>query len=551
MRQNTLDRRQDDRRQGDRRVADRRSGDNKYVKRKVERRKGDRRVSDRRINERRSSDRRSDRFEFLKIVSMVVFVLAALGILTYHLYPSSQEVIDFQADMQNRLIIPQHPEQAYFDDPDYAQGVMREEDISARVPLNDGEIIVSIVNGNFDGLIETQFVAYRNIMEIDSPIYITYIDYNYETQRHFRSWTGATLATSPGTVNLYTMDIVGDRSLCVVVSGLNSQGEHTLTVFRRAYTPGINIGYFYRIADIRIDGAIIIREIERSQAYRMGIAPGQSFTISAFGRDLESENILDQIETTYSFDNARGIYTESGRTRIPGAQVEQRQVRELLGNLAAFENFLSGLWHFVPAQGEIDSSQYIYFDLFSREIIFSDMETQQVFRWQSSSVTRFGLIISSQNMSISTLRRNVEIELESMDSIRIRVGEDMRPLIWGNTMWDGSYNKAVIQGRQQQITQNNVDAFLDARYDSPMGRIRFFPDGRLEISSENSLRHGSYTFFSIENEKYLELRMPDSRESYLVSGNHPGNLSLAGIRIGAAGIETLGTLPMLLTLASE
>ena len=286
----------------------------------------------------------------------------------------------------------------------------------------------------------------------------------------------------------------------------------------------------------------------------MGIGPGQSFNISAFSRDPNSENILDQIETIFAFNNGSGRYEAASNTRIPGAQIEQRRVRELLGNLRAFETFISGLWHFVTPQGTIDWGQYVYFDPQSREVVFFGDETQQVFRWQNSTVTRYGLYISSQNISISTLRRAVDIELESLDSIRIRVFEDLRPQLWGHTSWDGSYRKAAPMGPQDQIVQSPRtpgDAFIEARYDSPFGRIRFFEDGSIDISSEDGMQQGRYTFFNLEETKFLEIRFQNQRDTYSVLGEHPGNLNLSRVRIGARGVERMNDLPVLLTMASE
>jgi len=491
---------------------------------------------------------------FPGILTAAVFGITAVFILVYLLFPnliplSGTEITREDGVIIPRVIIPQYPDFQFFEDGISMDGLTGEENMSARIPLNYGEEIVAILNVDFDGLVETQIVAFRNLLERSSPIYLTYIDFDFRTMSYIRTWTEASYAFIPGTINLYTMDLLGDRSICILISGLNNLGEHTLTIFRKDLPPAA--GTFTQIAALVIDGTIIVREVERSQAYRMGISPGQSFNISAFGRDPETENILDQIETTFAFNRESNFYVPINRTRIPGAQVEQRQVRELLGNIRAFENFLSGLWHYVSPEGEIEYNQYVYFDLISREIIFSDIETQQVFRWLNSSVTRYGLYISSQNISISTLRRAIDIELESLESVRIRVLEDMRPQIWGNTIWDGSYRKAASPEYQAQGRSSGIDPFLDAPYDSPIGRIRFFPDGRVEIHSDDGSNIGRYTFFTLNDANFLELRFPDSRETFAVTGEYPGNLSLSRVRIGAAGVERLANLPVLLTPASD
>jgi len=284
---------------------------------------------------------------------------------------------------------------------------------------------------------------------------------------------------------------------------------------------------------------------------------GESFTISAFGRDFESANILDQVEIIYSFNAANNVYEQVNMNRIPGSQVEQRRVRELLGNRLAFEGFLSGLWYRVTPQGSIDRSQYIYFDTASREIIFFGDGTQQVFNWHNSNATRLGLHINSQNISINSLRRAVDIELETLDSIRLRVIENIR-LIRVSSPWDGSYRKASpMEGRERPSL---LDAHINARYDSPMGRIHFHPDGTYEIRSGESLIQGHYVFFMINGDEMLELRpsglATPQREIFLVESERTDifprrTITLNSARLGARGIERLNERPFSLTLIGE
>jgi hypothetical protein len=214
---------------------------------------------------------------------------------------------------------------------------------------------------------------------------------------------------------------------------MNGVGEHTLSVFRKnpadaAGGPsGADEAFFVKIVEIQIEGAIFVRETDRTQAYQMGMANGASFPIVAYGRDAQSSNILDQIEIIYTYDSATNRYEQSKLTRIPGKQIEEQRMREILsGGTKSFENFLTGLWYYVAPGGIVDNRQYIYFDPQSREVIFYVDETQQVFTWQHSGATRSGLYMASQNISVQTLRRSLDIALESLESIRVKVFEDVR-----------------------------------------------------------------------------------------------------------------------------
>ena len=543
-----------------------------------------------------------------KIVTVVIFVIAALIIGALVLFPVPWTAKKNRVERQARIIIPQGQDTGTDDNYDPAELLAKEDNMTAKVALGEGEVIVSVLNGNYDGNpMEEQFVAYRNLLEAESPIYLTFIAYDAASGVYKRFWNAPTAATRPGTISLYTQDLLGDRSICVLLSGMNGLGEHTLTIFhlnsvpvnavqpgsvrtnpsREAYPAGNEL--FSKIAELRIDGNITVRETERPQAYQMGQSRGQSFTIAAYGRDFESTNILDQVELIYTYNTGNGLYEQTSRTRIPGTQVEQRRVRELLGNSQAFEDFVTGLWYFVTPQGTIDKQQYIYFSPTTREVIFYGDETQQVFTWQNSTATRYGIYVSSQNISVSTLRRSIDIELESLDSIKVRVFEDVRLKIGINAPWDGSYKKAGPPEDQIQKSRSTVSAFIDASYDSSMGKIQFFPDGSYNLNAGGTARAGKYAFFDLNNQEFLELRSGDTRpekssglerETYMVEGDNPlagandnsaaetgknenvsenqkkqpplrKTLTLLRVRIGAKGVEKLNQGTISLTLVSE
>jgi hypothetical protein len=391
---------------------------------------------------------------------------------------------------------------------------------------------------------EEQIIAYRNLLEKDGPVYVAYVDYDQAARVYRRAWDAPTAVTRPGTLSLSIQDLVGDRSVCVLVTGMENQGAHTLTVFRKQENPDPPIEpLFKKIADLRIDGSIRVQETERPQSYQSGVAWGTSFPIAAYGHDTESENILDQVEIIYAYSPGTGQYEQSKITRAPGSQIEQRRLKELLsGAPGVFEDFIYDLWYFVGPQGTLDSRQYIYFDPSSKEIIFFGDGAQQVFVWQNSSSTRYGLYVTSQNISVTTLRRTIDIELESLDSIRVKVFEDVRLKIRADNTWDGSYRRAGSAGRGGAKPADRILPYIDARYESSLGRVLFAPDGSFEMIAGET-RQGRYAFFLIEDREALELRFlgqngESTRETYRVDRSED-TLNLSPIRIGAMGIEDL------------
>jgi len=424
--------------------------------------------------------------------------------------------------------------------------------LSTKVPMEDGELVIAVlVHESEEGLVEDQIAVYRRASDSGGPIYATYFGFDEKSNSYKRTWSAPTAATRPETISLFSQDLVGDRSKCIIVTGMNARNEHTMTVFRKSQLNLREQG-FKKIAELQIDGSIIIQETGRSLAYQQGIAPGHSFPIAAYGHDSSSRNMLDQLETVYVFNPRNEQYEQGSVTRIPGSQVEQRRLREILsGAPGVFENFINDLWYYVSPQGTIDLRQYLYFDPAGKEIIFFGDETQQVFLWQSSSPTRYGLYVRSQNISITTLLRFIDIELESLDSIKLRVFEDVRLKITVSTSWDGSYRRASAVTMKEP--EKSIRPAVNAQYDSSWGRLEFLNTGEYTINSGSLARKGRYVFFNVDEYSLLELRpeqgetQPENRMIYKVENAGNVALILSRVRLGTNGIQDMLETPITLT----
>ncbi|MCL2066291.1 MAG: pallilysin-related adhesin [Treponema sp.] len=488
------------------------------------------------------------------ILAVIVVIVSALGILF------------FATGMYGRFFPPRAPENRHprlvipteafgaGRDSGPAERLAWEENINPKLPLDEGEIVVLVFNqdvGHDFG--EEQIVAYRRPAEIEGPVYITCIRYDERSREYRRLWNASTEAVQSGTVSIISMDLVGDRNNCILVTGMNNQSEHTMTVFRHSPQLAPEEAYI-KIAELRIDGSIIVQETVRSLAYQQGITNGESFAIAAYGHDSASANILDQVENIYVFNPSSEQYVLNRVTKIPGSQVEQRRLRELLSGVpGVFEEFINDLWYYVSPQGTLDLRQYVYFDPSQKEIIFFGDETQQIFTWQRSTPTRYGLYITSQNISISTLRRFVDIELESLDSIRLRVAEDVRLKITVSAPWDGSYKRARLLTANEK--ESNLRPVVDAVYDSPWGRLHFHDTGEYSIVTAGAARTGNYVFFNVNGNELLELRPEQERNSertgsqdetifssrmtFRIGNTGRNSLTLTRVRLGTSGLQEL------------
>jgi hypothetical protein len=498
--------------------------------------------------------------------AFVIFIFISAGIALFIFWPFSEKVTQEQRPM--RVIIPVAGDGP---DSDSARNeyAAYENNYALKAPLGDGEFAISILNFDFDNeAIEEQIVAYRSQLDAENPVGIAFFSYDEQGKTYRRSWNAPVAATMPGTVSLYSQDLLGDRSLCIIITGMNAQGEHTMTVFRKDPQKA-RTQPFAKIAELRIGGSITVEETNRPLAYQQGIAKGQPFVIIASGQDSGSNNILDRVEITYAFNPASGVYEQRNINRVPGTQVEERRLRTILsGDPKVFEEFINDLWYHVTSQGTIDKSQYLYFDSGGREIIFFGDETQQVFTWQHSNSTRYGLYISSQNISVSTLRRFLDIELESLDSIRMRVFEDVKLKISVSASWDGLYRRAGTAMRAS-TEEKPIRPYTDAVYDSSMGRLRFYANGEYELNSSGTFSRGRYAFFRARGRDLLELR-PEQNTAKSENGDHRliypltsmestqkdgdsknETLSLSRVRLGASGIHELHETPIILTVVNS
>jgi hypothetical protein len=449
--------------------------------------------------------------------SLLVFIAVLILIVIIVRLPQTDNT-PVEPQAQTKVVVPQAA--GAMGDDENPSGAEADDGSLPKVVLGDGESAVAVITGDFDGdSFDEQVIAFRNLAEQGSPIHISYVVYDRRLGGYTRVWTGPTAAARPATVSLDVTDMVGDHGFCVLVSGMNAAAEETLTVYR--YTVG-SIEPFALAAELAIDGTVSVQTAQRSQAYGIGQTDGQSNGIVVYGRDPESENSLDRVEVTYSYNYEEGRYEESARRVIPGRQAEQNLVQSLLsGGQANFQQYLTGLWYYVSPSGAIEGKQYIYFDPENSEITFYTDNTWQVYIWESANMTRTGIYISSRNDSVVTLRRMITAELEASDSIRLRVTEPINMRIGTDTTWNGSYRRASRPARSDGRELAPVEPHMEAEYRGAMGRFLFHNNGVYEIISSQPGMRGQYSFFDMEGQEILELRPGPffnlDRETYLVN----------------------------------
>ncbi|MDR1143564.1 MAG: pallilysin-related adhesin [Spirochaetaceae bacterium] len=484
-----------------------------------------------------------------KVFTIVVFLLTAGGIGALVFLPRDFFSPKDKEVQQTKVVIPQTVG-AGREFADGQQGQGGEEIQALRLSLDEGESSVAALTRDFDGdSFEEQVIAYRRLQEIDAAIFVTYAEFDSTRGIYRRRWNAPAAATRPGTLILYTEDLIGDGGICVLVAGMNGAGEQTLTVFRKNDLSGTEP--FSKIAEFLIEGSITVEEPNSRNR-------GRSLSIATYGRDYESANIMDQIEVTYTYNQVNGLYEQSRVVKIPGAQIEQRRLRELLnGNPGQFESFIDGLWY----QGEGEQKKYVHFNAADRELIFYNNQSEEVFNWQDSTPTRFGLHINSRNVSLTTLRRTVNVELAGLENIRLRVYQDVYLRSGPNTIWDGSYQRVQAAETLQDIRK--AAPYLNGSFKGPDGTITFYLNGSYELTPfagpPELSRRGQYVFFNAGEEELLELRHEKrtesqeteglDRETFRVTRNSetPETVTLTRVRISTRGMQDMHEPAIVLT----
>ena len=474
------------------------------------------------------------------LIAVLIIIFLATGYWERFFVKEEEEEI-----VRTKIVTPQEAD--YYSTAGNSGQIQLIGNLDTKVPMEVSEIVITVLNReNEQGISEEQFAVYRNTSDMGT-VYITYLAYDSSIRAYRRMWDMPLTADRAETISIYSQDLIGDRNNCIVITGMTTRNEHTMTIFRRSSGQGA----YRKIAELQIAGSIVIREASRTIAYQQGISRGRSYDIATHGQDPRSTNLMDQVETIYSYNPGSQQYEQSSVTRIPGSQLEQRRLRELLsGAPGVFENFIQGLWYYVSPRGTIDTKQYLYFDPAGKEVIFYGDEAQQIFHWQTSTPTRYGLYIRSQNISISTLLRFIDIELESMDRVKIRVTEDVRLKITISTTWDGSYRRASAASAAGSESQQVLEA-QDSLYDSSWGRLQFNSTGEYTITQGGNTRKGRYVFFKVEGNELLEMRPDDAAESsnrmvYKID-NVAGVRILSRVRLGTNGIQDLLEPPITLT----
>jgi len=148
-------------------------------------------------------------------LSVLLIIFLATGLWKYIFYPRSNE------NVKTKIVTPR--EATLFSSTGQTGQVSWEENISTKVPLDDGETVIAVLNKESEeNMPEEQFVVYRT-PNANDPMFITFLGYDENTRNYKRFWNAPTTASQGETITVFSQDLVGDRNNCIIVNGMNEK----------------------------------------------------------------------------------------------------------------------------------------------------------------------------------------------------------------------------------------------------------------------------------------------------------------------------------------
>ena len=435
---------------------------------------------------------------------------------------------------------------------------------SSEISPADNEILLDVYSFNLDSDQEDeQILVVRRTDDPSGLLRLVVADYVLSIRGWVRAWEGSTAITKIRTLQIVAKDVVGDHIPNIIAMGMNDRGEQSVSIFWR--TPALQEArsplYYSKICEVSGD-SVTIEETERPESYKLGQTNAETWPVTVYHRDPESENYLDQIREIWEWNFNKKIYERVLQERIPGAQIEKRIVTEILdGTVETFEKFLDGIWYKASSDPQSPSAQFVIFDPLERSLSFYRENVMESYRWEDSHPTRYGIFIGSRSTAVKTLRRLIDVELTGRDTISMRIFQDIRLKADVTEQWNGPYRKMnaelAASLRKESPVSAKVASPLSGDFKGHDGSTLSFSAPRFALTRDGKTESGGFSVFSLKGVEVLEMKflletgIVGRRASYRVdrssrkeNGKEIEVLTLIPIRVAIDGIEFIEGSPI-------
>ncbi len=442
------------------------------------------------------------RLKFIaRLVLPVVFLIPAVS--------CTDTAPDEGETRQGRVIIPEAGEGIILSSAleEEQEPAYESENLTApKIRIPESYTTINVLDTNLDlDTADEQIISYKKQDDGSDAVHISVLDFDSVRESYQEVWSARTLATNMRTFSVYLKDLIGDHEKEIICFGMNSEGKQTMNAYKKTNSPfGFGL-YYASIISLVSDGTIEIEESDRSTAYQAHQSTGRSFPVITNIHDLDSNNVLDLVRTTYYWKNNENRYVKGRVDKIPGLKIEEEQLGEIInGGVEEFENFLYGPWYRSTGSEKEENVEIIYFDPHIRNITLYSGNIQESYIWESSHKTiSQSLYISMVNESIKMIREDVSISLINIDTVLIRIR--------GNEDWNGTYNK--LRRSLQETLINNMehavrpaDIQFSGTYKNEGGVELDFSYPYFTLREDGEEKHGGYALYHLDD-YILEMKM--------------------------------------------
>ncbi len=372
---------------------------------------------------------------------------------------------------------------------------------TVRVDLVPGALVADVLETNLTGNnFEEQIVAFLDPSGGHGRIEVAVIENDILGRGYQLVWQGHTDAANLRGLRISAEDVTGDFEPEIIITGVDPDGRETLNIFAR--TPERTELRYTGIASISSSGTIEFERSSRDDSYNLREQMAEPFVIVAQAEDPDSENILDLIETRFTYSHSDGTFVQQEERFLSGGVVEQNQLQVLFRSGAdEFATFLSGPWYRETGEG----LSIVTFDTRGDRVVFNGGDMQETFDWELSRKTiSSGVQIMLRNRNIRSMNTFVRIRVLALDQIVVDLHDRSR--------WDGTYRR-VSSSLLTTLTQANggrtqpATLQLDGTYSDDSGVELHFVGGRFELSESGTRYQGTAAVYRLQNDDRYVLEL--------------------------------------------
>ncbi|HBG65504.1 MAG TPA: hypothetical protein DDW78_03425 [Treponema sp.] len=380
--------------------------------------------------------------------------------------------------------------------------------LGALIPLRSDEILLKdVLTADFDGDgYEDQIAVVKN--SADTYLHILVGLYDAVQQHYVRAATIDTRLTQAKSFSYVCMDLTGEHRNALVYQGMLENGNSVLQAY--FIKKNGNSYALERIAALESNGSIFVQQTERNESYERSLAKGASFPIWVYSSDESKPDSTDQLRTSYTWNASQRAYVQAEKVRVAGSRIEAKELASIQdGTVATFANFLDGLWY--KTENSAATMHYLFFDYPARQIIFFIDGNAEVYNWLSASLHYRGMSVSTTNLEIENLQRQVNVSLFSTDQVRVNITDNLGMTITEDNTWNGNYKKMKFSDLYEQqgepAAKNSLLVLLEEKpWAAGDGTMLLFSEGTYTASGDSVQDSGEYTQLEIGGSVFLEFR---------------------------------------------